>query len=36
MHSGQQKPNTKYKKKGVKWIGKPAGNSGFQGDDGRY
>jgi len=27
-HSDQQKPNLRCKMKGVKWIGRPAGNSG--------
>jgi len=30
MHNGQQKPNRRHTKRGVKWIGRPSG------DDGRY
>ena len=35
VHNGQQKPNLRCKK-GVKWIGRSAGNSGSWVDDKRY
>jgi len=36
VHNGQQKPNLRHKKRGVKWIGMPAGSSWSSGDDGWY
>ena len=36
MHNGQQKPNMGRKKKGAKWVKRPAKSNGSWGDDGRY
>jgi len=36
MHNGQQKPKLRRKRRGVKWMGRPAGSSGSWGDDERY
>jgi len=36
VHDGQQKLNLRHNEKDIKWVGRTAGNSGSEGNDGRY
>jgi len=36
VHDGQQKLNLRHNEKDIKWVGRTAGNSESEGNDGRY